>query len=328
MSTNFQILRWVAAALVAAGTLTGCSALTGGDNPQAGGDVLAGDGEVALPITARYGYLELTVVSAAPVDQAPEDLATSEPATYFAVEVEVANPVDEAGFTIPPEVFVLVADGQEYRGALEGGGSIEVGQVSTAAETLWFALPEDATATTPSLLVNESGYQPLSISLTEPASAPEEVPVPTPETFETECERVAFGDGVASYNSPTAAGTQRPGPGVSSLGRAAEGQVLVTYQVSASESCSDVGNWYYIQHPVYGLLNEVWMGDRVIEATQDLDQDAYIDDATVDGYLAVALPEDSIEPLVFEWWNWYTDPYTKTPTNAPLDGIEALIGSK
>lgn len=37
------------------------------------------------------------------------------------------------------------------------------------------------------------------------------------------------------------------------------------------------------------------------------------------------MPEGSSEPLVFEWWNWHTDPYTYPTTSAPLDRIDALV---
>lgn len=315
------------ATVLVAGAAAGCAAAGNGDNggPRAAGDVVADAADqVALPVSATYGYLDLTVASFETSDQAPDAVAGAEPATYAAVEVTVGNPVDGAGFTLPPGMFSLVGGGDPVQAVTEDGGKLEVAAGSTTTGTLWFVLPAGATVTDPVLRVNESGFEPLSISLTGVEAAPEQVPVTIEGGYESDCAQVAFGEGIASYNSPvTEDGTHRPGPDVSALGRAPEGSVLVTFDVDATQNCPP-GYSQYTLYGGYGLIETMAVGSRTVPRYTDLGLQTQ--EGTRSGYLAVAVPPDATEPLVLEWREWWTDGNENivATSRAELDGIGAL----
>lgn len=330
------IARRAAAGLLATAALTACGIGSQSGNPQAGGDVFdgtqPGGDSLALPVRATYGYLDLTVTNVETRDTAPEDIRKEEPATYVSVDLSIENPVDGYSYTLPGGMFAFTSGGDEYRGANENNASednnwspdiqVKPGPNATSNATVWFTLPADETITSPTLTIRDSGYEPLSIPLTGEAVAPESVPLSMDRNYKTACEKIKFGEAFASFNNRlTDDGEALPAPGVSSLGRAAENQVLVSFDANATEFCDGLGTFFSVEYGAYAVLKIAEVDGDGVEVEDNVGQP---DNDGVDGVIAFAVPADATAPLEITWWNYRTDPTSTISTSASLDQIAEL----
>ncbi len=282
-------------------------------------------GDDALPLRATYGFLEVEVTSARSISEPPEEIAVEDPAVYVAVDVTLDNPVRDFNFSLPPGIFTMSADGETAFASTIDGEDLAIESQDETSATLWFRLPDGTSIDDPTLVIRERGAEPLVLSLTKPSDVPERVPVSMSGDYETECRLIEFGPGFASYNAGiTDLGDRRPGPSISVVGRAAENEILVSFDIRATERCPGSATFFNIRYQIFTAILESRVGERLVN-TADNEPFGNIDSETLDLQLAASVPEDSTLPLEIDFDGPGEEIITLT---TDLSGIAALIASE
>lgn len=294
------------------------------DDPASGQGSVGLAGTV-LPVSATYGYIDVTVDSVADGAAVPEALLSDDPLTYVALNVTVATPLRDRTITVPPELLFLTVGGEEAQGMTADGADIEIDGEDITSATVWFGYAAGTSVETPVLTVQERDAEPLVISLTGEAPAPERVPVTMSGNYETECRLIEFGEGFASYNAGvTDKGDPGPGPDISPVGRAAEDELIVSFDITATERCSGGATYFYIRFNNSTAITESRVGSGLVSTSNS--EFGQINNQTVDGQLAASVPEDSVEPLEIDFRPDSGEELPITLT-ADLSGVSVLVPS-
>ena len=280
----------------------------------------------AAAVAATYGYLNVEITSARSSTEAPEGIAVDDPAVYMVVDITLENPLRDVSFSLPAAMFSLGTGGEVAQAETLDGEDIQLEPQREIDAQLWFAFPAGTPVNDPVLTMREKGAEPLVMSLTEPNNTPERVPVAMSGDYETECRMIVFGPGFGSYNAGTTAkGDGRPGPHITDLGRAAEDELLISFDITASERCAGATNWFNIRTSALtyfsAILESTVDGQPVPTANSEFGN---INGETIDGYVTAAVPEDAIEPLDILFFD---PPDERISLLADLTGIGVLVVS-
>lgn len=255
---------------------------------------------VALPsgaaASARYGYLDVSVDGAVAASEVPESLVDDTVDRWATTGITVDNLLQLDERDVPASLFWLDTDKGRVAGELEdGSGDFTVPANGSADATIWWPMPKGVTEWT--IELREEGAEPLRLA--DATSRPAEVTIPVEGGYEARCSGMQFAEaGVASYNvSPTPEGETTEAPGVSRLGRAAQGSVVFTVNVTAMEDCGDVG-WRDVYGDVYNHLTAARIGDLVPDVGFDVPRQ---NSTTETGPLYVEVPEGETGALTFDW---------------------------
>lgn len=96
--------------------------------------------------------------------------------------------------------------------------------------------------------------------------------------------------------------------------------MLVTFDVTATESCPGSVTLYALRGQNYSAIVESRVGSRLVPTADNF---PLIDSVTVDGQLVASVPEDSVDPLEIDFGGGW--PFDEIVTlEADLSGIASL----
>ena len=289
----------------------------------------------AAAVSATDGYLNVDVASARSSTEAPEGIGVDDPAIYMVVDVTLENPLRDVPLLLDPDVFSLEMGGEVAHAETVDSEDLQLKPQRETDAQLWFTFPAGTPVNDPVLTMRETGAEPLVMSLTEPDNTPERVPVSMAGEFETDCRSIAFGPGFASYNAGTTeTGDSRPAPHITTLGRAAENELLISFDITATERCIGPLEFYSIRYEIsrtFTAILESRVGERLVPtANSRFGRSDQINGETIDGYLTTAVPEGSTEPLEIDFYNWPRDDKSgdeRITLSADLTDISVLVAS-
>lgn len=271
---------------------------------------------------APYGYVDLAFEPLSTPSTNPDGLELAEGQEWVSAEVAIENPLRDQVLTAPEEIFTLVTDGQRTPAQIDETGAIEVPASSSATGTIWWAVPEGTDVSGASIEVREEGAEPLVLPRDGNNQTVVDVAMKG-ATATSWCGELTFGDGYASYNlrpTPkgdpavwTAAGNLR----LSELGRAREGEIIVGFDVQATNTCVAPTSWKDVYGDVYNQLETARIGDWQPGVGHNVPRQS---GTTESGQLWVSVPEDRLNVLEFD----YGDDEDGGTVQADLTGVREV----